>query len=67
VSLNFKSETVDLNKLASDADIFKLERVRSAGRGAPVPTGASGGGGAASTTPAAGGSTAPAQTPAAAR
>jgi len=67
VSLNFKSETVDLNKLASDADIFKLERVRSAGRGAPAPAGAgaSTGGGAASTTaPAA---TAPAQTPAAAR
>ncbi|HET6763733.1 MAG TPA: hypothetical protein VFH27_08670 [Longimicrobiaceae bacterium] len=39
VSLNFKTESVDLNKLASDADIFKLERVRSAGRGAPVPGG----------------------------
>lgn len=37
VSLNFKTESVDLNKLASDADIFKLERVRSAGRGAPAP------------------------------
>lgn len=35
VSLNFKSETVDLNQLASGADIFKLERMRSAGRGAP--------------------------------
>ncbi|HEU4561508.1 MAG TPA: hypothetical protein VFS20_26880 [Longimicrobium sp.] len=40
VSLNFKTESVDLNKLASDADIFKLERVRSAGRGAPAPGGA---------------------------
>lgn len=40
VSLNFKTESVDLNKLASDADIFKLERVRSAGRAAPVPGGA---------------------------
>lgn len=63
VSLNFKSETVDLNKLATDADIFKLERVRSAGRGAPLPAG-TGGGGPAATPPAA---TAPAQTPAAAR
>jgi len=35
VSLNFRSETVDLNQLASQADIFSLERVRSAGRGAP--------------------------------
>ncbi|HSU14305.1 hypothetical protein [Longimicrobium sp.] len=70
VSLNFKSETVDLNKLASEGDIFKLERVRSAGRGAPVPAGAgapAGGGGAGSTPPAAGGSTAPAPAPAAAR
>jgi len=70
VSLNFKSETVDLNKLATEGEIFKLERVRSAGRGAPVPAGAGaptgGGGGAASTAPA-GGTTAPAQTPAAAR
>jgi hypothetical protein len=70
VSLNFKSETVDLNKLATEADIFKLERVRSAGRGAPGPAGAGapagGAGGAGSTPPAAGG-TAPAQTPAAAR
>lgn len=64
VSLNFKSETVDLSKLATDADIFKLERVRGAGRGAPLPAGTGGGGTAA--TPAAGG-TAPAQTPAAAR
>ncbi len=35
VSLNFRSETVDLNQLASTAEIFQLERVRSAGRGAP--------------------------------
>jgi hypothetical protein len=35
VSLNFKSETLDLNKLSSADEIFKLERVRSAGRGAP--------------------------------
>jgi hypothetical protein len=70
VSLNFKSETVDLNKLATEGEIFKLERVRSAGRGASVPAGAGastgGGGGSASTAPA-GGTTAPAQTPAAAR
>ena len=33
--MDFRSETVDLNALASTADIFKLERVRSAGRGAP--------------------------------
>lgn len=63
VSLNFKSETVDLNKLATDADIFKLERVRGAGRGAPLPAGT---GGAPAAAPAAGG-TAPAQTPAGAR
>ena len=37
VSLNFKSETFDLNKLASADEIFKLERVRSAGRGALPP------------------------------
>jgi hypothetical protein len=43
VSLNFKSETVDLNKLASEADIFSLERVRSAGRGAPAATTSPGG------------------------
>jgi len=41
VSLNFKSETFDLNKLASADEVFRLERVRSAGRGAPAP-GASG-------------------------
>jgi hypothetical protein len=35
VSLNFKTESVDLNKLASTGEIFTLERVRSAGRGAP--------------------------------
>ena len=60
VSLNFKTESVDLNKLATDADIFKLERVRSAGRGAPLPSGGT-------PAPAAGGAPAPAQTPAAAR
>jgi hypothetical protein len=37
VSLNFKSETFDLNKLASADEVFKLERVRSAGRGALPP------------------------------
>jgi len=37
VSLNFKSETFDLNKLASADEVFRLERVRSAGRGAPAP------------------------------
>jgi hypothetical protein len=51
VSLNFKSETFDLNKLASADEVFKLERVRSAGRGALPP---------AATPPAAG---APAGTP----
>lgn len=60
VTLNFAAQTVDLNKLATEADIFALERVRSAGRGAALPSG-----GAA--TPAAGGSTAPAPAPAAAR
>jgi hypothetical protein len=35
VSLNFKSETFDLNQLASADEVFRLERVRSAGRGAP--------------------------------
>lgn len=45
VSLNFKTESVDLNKLASTGEIFTLERVRSAGRGAPgapAPDAASG-------------------------
>ena len=37
VSLNFKSETFDLNKLASADEVFRLERVRSAGRGAMPP------------------------------
>jgi hypothetical protein len=50
VSLNFKSETFDLNKLASADEVFKLERVRSAGRGVPA-------GGAGGTTNATGGST----------
>lgn len=59
VSLNFKTESVDLNKLATDADIFKLVRVRSAGRGAPLPAGAPAASG--------GGAPAPAQTPAAPR
>lgn len=39
VTLNFKSETFDLNKLASADEIFKLERVRdqrAAGRGVPA-------------------------------
>ncbi|MBN1656612.1 MAG: hypothetical protein JXA30_22765 [Deltaproteobacteria bacterium] len=35
VSLNFKSETVDLNNIASQSDIFKLQQARGAGRGAP--------------------------------
>ncbi|MCU7921751.1 MAG: hypothetical protein KZQ88_03545 [Candidatus Thiodiazotropha sp. (ex Dulcina madagascariensis)] len=38
VDLNFKSETVDLNKVISEADIFKLEGIRSAGRGAGAPS-----------------------------
>jgi hypothetical protein len=59
VSLNFKSETVDLNKLVGEADIFKLERVRSAGRGAPAP-------GAPAPAAGAPAASAPAQTPAAA-
>lgn len=43
VTLNFKSETFDLNKLASADEVFKLERVRSAGRGVPpVGSGAAG-------------------------
>ncbi len=37
VSLNFKSETFDLNKLASADDMFKMESARSAGRGAQPP------------------------------
>jgi hypothetical protein len=61
VSLNFKSETFDLNKLASADEVFKLERVRSAGRG--VPAGAAAGTAAA---PAAGGGTQAAPPPASA-
>lgn len=38
VSLNFRSETFDINQLASADEVFRLERVRSAGRGAPPPT-----------------------------
>ena len=52
VSLNFRSDVVDLNQLASNADIFRLERVRSAGRGAPgapVTTSPGGGGETAGT------------------
>ena len=52
VTLNFKSETFDLNKLASADEIFKLERVRSAGRAVPPIAGAPG-------APAAPGTTAP--------
>jgi hypothetical protein len=37
VTLNFKSETFDLNKLTSADEQFKIERTRAAGRGAPVP------------------------------
>jgi hypothetical protein len=42
VALNFKTETFNLNQLASADEVFKLERVRSAGRGAPgaAPAGA---------------------------
>jgi hypothetical protein len=48
VTLNFKSETFDLGKIASADEIFKLERVRSAGRGAPgAPAAAPAGGTAA--------------------
>ena len=61
VSLNFKSETFDLNKLASADEIFKLERVRSAGRGAMPPAAAAPG---AATPPPAG--AAPPRPPAAA-
>jgi hypothetical protein len=59
VSLNFKSETFDLNKLASADEIFKLERVRSggAGRGAPA-AGTPGAGTAPAGQPAPGGNTA---------
>jgi hypothetical protein len=35
VSLNFKTESVDLTQLATSGEIFSLERVRSAGRAAP--------------------------------
>ncbi len=59
VSLNFKSETVDLNKLVAEADIFKLERVKSAGRGAPAPGAPAAAGAPAASPPA----PAPAQTP----
>jgi hypothetical protein len=52
VSLNFKSETFDLNQLASADEIFKLERVRSAGRGVP-PAGQTAQAGAAPGAPAA--------------
>lgn len=61
VSLNFKSETFDLNKLASADEIFKLERVRSAGRGAMPPAAAAPGAAAPSTA-----GTAPPRPPAAA-
>jgi hypothetical protein len=37
VSLNFKSETFDLNKLASADQMFQLERVSGAGRAAGPP------------------------------
>ena len=53
VSLNFKSETFDLNKLASADEIFRLESARSAGRGAQAPAS----GGAPSGAAAAGGGT----------
>jgi hypothetical protein len=54
VSLNFKSETFDLNKLASADQMFQLERVSGAGRGAGAPAGQPAAGGApASKTPAA--------------
>jgi hypothetical protein len=52
VTLNFKSETVDLNKLVSDSDMFKLQQAHSAGRGAPAPGQSAAAGGATTTPPA---------------
>ncbi|MCA9686655.1 MAG: hypothetical protein KC457_31105, partial [Myxococcales bacterium] len=40
VQINFKSETFPLEKLASADEVFRLERVRSAGRGVPAAPGA---------------------------
>lgn len=37
VSVNFKTESLDLNEFASQADIFRMQQVRGAGRGAPAP------------------------------
>ena len=41
VSLNFRSETFDVNSIATAGEVFALQRARSAGRGAP-PAGAAG-------------------------
>jgi len=67
VSLNFKSETFDLNKLASADQVFQLERVRSAGRGAmpPIATPPAAGAPGAATPPAAAAPPPAAQRPAA--
>ncbi|HWB75426.1 MAG TPA: hypothetical protein VG755_10725 [Nannocystaceae bacterium] len=63
VSLNFRSETFDINKIATAGEVFTLERVRSAGRAAP---GAPVGSPQAGTAPAAPATTpAPAAAPAA--
>jgi hypothetical protein len=51
VTLGFKSETFDLNKLASADEVFRLERIRSAGRAAPgAPLGSPQAGGQPSAT-----------------
>jgi hypothetical protein len=69
VSLNFRTESFDLNKLASADEIFRLEKARTAGHGAPAPGGTPGSAAASPGTtppptggsaPAGGGATAPA-------
>lgn len=51
VSLNFKSESFDLNQLASADEVFRLERVRGAGRGAPAAGATAGSTGGAAAAP----------------
>jgi hypothetical protein len=67
VSLNFKSETFDLNKIASADEVFKLERVRTAGRAAAAPgattPGATPAGGTGAPTPRPAGAQAPPAAP----
>ena len=46
VTLNFKSDVVDLNKLATSSELFQIQQNQRAvggGRGAPAPGGAAGG------------------------